>query len=392
MNLKKLATVLLLACPLSVLSENGEIKSIGVAPKALFALGDMFAVGALAEAGYEESYRANLTLGFQPHPQHRIKAGGEYLLQNQDFVFTSISNRNVWVDQYAGGLGYQFLPMLGNSWLPLAFEVDGYYAYTPDKKVTDTARIAKANTYGADAGIVFELVTKTVVDMKARFDSTRFIYEYSSNETADSLGYSASVTQPFTDRVSAQIGADAANVYSNYYGSINYLFPLENGNAVELGFRGQFTDGRQGINNALVGLVNISYVGAVGQQSSPAQGAFSQTLLEYTDKPAVYMPLVLAKVEEQIGSLLSNIPDQFFNNILDTRDISSSFSGSPTNFSLSCNQTGGSTLQITSAGVLNIGASAGQFVPNPLSCTVTATYAGGNTVTSNTFSATSLFP
>ncbi len=393
MNFKSIvSTILLVACPLSVLGDQARIETAGIAPKASFILGDSLAIAALLEAGYEQSYRGNLTAGYEITPQHRVKAGGEYLLQHQEINFATISDRKVWVDQYAGGLAYQFLPSLPNSSVPLAFEVSGYGAYTPDKKVTDTTRIAQANTYGVAAGFAFELVTRTIVDIKGRYDNTRFINEFSDNESAEGLGYSAAITQPFTDRTSAQIGADAAAVYSNYYGNVNYLIPLNATSALELGVKGQYTSGRQGISDALAGFITIGFVGnAAPAASLPA--TFSETLLDWTNKPAVYMPLVLAKADESLNGLLANIPTQSFTTPVQTSDLSIYFAGSPSSFSMVNNQTSGTILVLdSSTGLLGpSGGGAGDFCPQPLAVTVTATYPDGTTVTSNTFAAFGVF-
>ncbi len=393
MKLSRVIITGLFVCPLALLANDTTIETVGIAPKALFTLGDNFAIGALLEAGYEESYRGNLTLAYELTPHNRFKLGGEYLLQNQDIAFTYINNQQVWVDQYAGGLAYQFLPFLENSSLPLAFEVSGYYAYTPDKKVEDNARIKKKKTYGTAAGFAFELPTLTIVDAKARYDNTRFIYEYSNNETSEGLGFSGLITQPFGDRVNAQLGTDLANLYTNYYGGVNYLIPMKN-MALELGVKGQATQGREGISDALAGFVTITLVG----NAAPVQaGLLDQTLLDWTNQPAVYMPLVLAKADEQALSstdettgLASNIPDITLGIGNETFATASYFLGSPVSYSISSDDISGNA-QINNSGVIScIGNN--NVNPNPITATVTATYSNGVTVTSNSFTITTTFP
>ncbi|MFI4956909.1 MAG: putative Ig domain-containing protein [Gammaproteobacteria bacterium] len=360
---------------------DGEIyESAGIAPQFIFELDKDNVFGALFEAGSDGYYRGNLTFAAQGSEQHWFKFSGEYLLEHQDINFT-YDPRQIWVDQYAAGATYQFFPMVRS---PVALLANAYGSYTPSENVNSYQRIAEAIAYGGNAGLTAFFSTRTQIEATLRYDVVTFHQTFSPDTTEQGLGGSGFLKQYFGCRYNMIAGTDITSIYNNYYAAFNVLFPVGM-QAVQVGVRGQYNDPHDNLTRSLVGLVTF---GLQPQQScNPAVTQTRETLASFASRPAVYMPTVLAKLDEELeNSITVFIPNLTLDAIHNPLDISSYFSAftpGPLTYTYSSALPSGISFDGTTGtflATLPVTPATGTFTGS-----VTATNSNGQTVTSNVF-------
>jgi hypothetical protein len=359
-------------------------ESAGVAPQFIVELDENNVFGALFEAGSNGYYRGNLTWAAQGSEQHWFKVSGEYLLEHQDINFES-DPRNIWVDQYAAGGTYQYFPSL--NW-PVAVLGNTYMSYAPSERVNDFQRISEAIAYGGNAGVDVFFPTRTQIEALLRYDVATFHNAFSADNTEQGIGGSGFIKQYIGCDLNLTAGTDITAIYNNYYTAFNMLFPFGT-QAFQIGIKGAYNVPHENLTRSLIGMVTF---GLQPQQGCGMSESKRETLASFASRPAVYMPTVLAKLDQEGSGLTVFIPDFTFFGITTTYDISgffSQFGPGPLTYQVNGALGAGTTFDPTT-GVIDASGSGGVVGDFPVS--VTATNSKGQSVTSNVFILTYIFP
>lgn len=329
------------------------------------------------EAG-PRNYRASGTLGWELVPCHRLKVTGEWLWQNIDFNFATTPSRE-WVQQEALGVGYQYL--LNNPVINY-LDLTGYYSHAPSKNliavdfrdlagriVSDERHIAGSNARGIAPAI--HVVPWLGGEASFALNWDQVVYETQNRPRVDAKGYGG--TTKFSQLFHGLgenyrlAGSAAARAPFNYYhAEIDWIKPYFSSELLV----GVFTDYTQGkhslTNTSLVGL-NVSYVmDKVITCRTAGPIVQSNSLVNWVQDPAVYMPRVLALSDEKINQCApgteprfraTTVPDIHLDQL--PFDVSKLFTGNNLTFSLT--QASG-TAQISSAGIITGGISSGIIV------------------------------
>ncbi len=378
-----LLTLLLIA---SVARAEETYESAGVAPQFIFNINEDNAVGALFEVGSNGYYRGNLTFAAQGSEQHWFKVSGEYLVEHQEINFEA-DPRNIWVDQYAAGGTYQYFPTL--AW-PVAVLGNTYMSYAPSQHVNDFQRISEAMAYGGNAGVDIFLPSRTQLEAVLRYDVVNFHNAFSPDNTEQGFGGSGFIKQYIGCDLNMTAGTDITAIYNNYYAAFNMLFPLGT-QAFQLGIKGEYNDPHEDLTRSLIGMVTF---GLQPQQTCGMSVAKRETLASFASRPAVYMPTVLAKLDQEGSGLDIFVPDGVLNPGSTSYDISvyfAPFGPGPLTYVFNGSIPGSTGITFDgSTGVFAYSGSGGGI--SSFSGSVTATNAKGETITSNVFTVSYFFP
>jgi hypothetical protein len=265
------------------------------------------AASLLVEAG-PRNYRADATFGFNLSDLQRLKVTGEYLSQDIDYSFSTGIARE-WVQQGAAGLDYQHnLSSNGLNYI----DVGGYYSHAPNKTLdptyvtymdiagntfayTNFRRIAGSNAYGISPSITLNPWQGLQATLAANYDNVHYDNQCITQQQSDGFGGTLTLNQQLGRYLQVNLSAGARAPFNTYQASIRYLIPSAN---LSLGIMGNYTDGKDSLPDTSLAGVELTYIVDKAKSTNAALDNRNTSVTAWVQKPAVYMPQVLAITED----------------------------------------------------------------------------------------------
>lgn len=364
------------------------------------------------EAGPRD-YRATGTFGWQADPNQRVKVTGEYLTQNIDYNFYSGVSRQ-WVQQTAVGVTYQYAL---NDRFENYLSLSGFYSHAPSKNLgtatgtfnnstttainwTDMRRIAGSNAGGISPSITTHLWAGGEASVGVNWDDVVYDNKYQPQKVARGLGGTASVSQLFlvrSENFKVSASASARAPFNNYTAEVDWIKPYPTSNLL-VGVFGSYVQGKFTLPNTSIAGLNLAYTMDTPAPRNVQAPVKSQSFLAWMNEAAVRMPQVLAIADEKVTqtTVCQFGAPTFTGTIANqsggpgatlTFNSPTQFTGTGLTYTVSFSATPGALLNTVSinstTGVLTI---TGSRVTDTV--TITATDSCGQTVTSNSFTAT----
>jgi hypothetical protein len=178
-----------------------------------------------------KNYRLGGTLGWEFDYNQRIKASAEYLAQKITYSFFT-GEQNVWMDQTAAGLDYQY-DFRDTGYVNTLLDVSGYYSYAPSHSlgvsrgtyinsdgfpisyVVDE-RIAGSNAFGVAPGITLVTLDGTRAGFDLNYDNVLYNTKNSGGLNATGIGGTVRLNQALTDDLSIGGSAAVRRPFNNY--------------------------------------------------------------------------------------------------------------------------------------------------------------------------------
>lgn len=284
-------------------------------------LSDTMAYSLAGEAGVK-NFRLGATLGFKQSDYQRFKVSGEWLTQDITYAFFS-GNEDQWVNQGAIGAAYQYdLPY---QYSP-QFDLSGYYSHAPSKNLntinssyinaagnpilfTEARRIAGSKAFGIMPSLSIAPWQGGRVSAGLNYDDVDYDKYTLPNENAVGFGGTAGFTQILRDGIELGVEAELRQPFNNYSANVSWVNPYY---FKKWSFKlfGDYTDGKHTLPNTYNIGLGAYYI--FDKQNTaptsmkdkdgliiPTQG-FSDRILGWTAKPAVYMPQVLAIADSRV--------------------------------------------------------------------------------------------
>lgn len=370
------------------------------------------------EAGIR-NFRVGGTLGFLIDEHQRIKVSGEYLWQKITYAFFS-GNDDVWVNQGAVGAAYEYL--FSDLALKPQFDISGYYSHAPNKTdgtvtgtyvtaagvtspFTDHRRVAGSDAGGVAPGVSVQAWMGGRVSLALNWDDVTYNTEYSSHKSADGFGGTVELNQELWQDLNLDLTASDRAPFNNYTATLAWTNVQYYGDWT-LGIDGAYTTGKKTLPDTWnIGLSadyfldrrspqRVSMKGEGGLKGEVTQ-ARNDNFLAWTADPAVYMPQVLAIVDQSSCSghvtFSGTIPNYALTPGTHPIATASYFSGSNLTYTLAVSGTvpAGDSFHIDPATGVITAVITGAVVDASL--TVTAKTSCGS-ASSNTFVVTRLIP
>lgn len=282
-----------------------------------------FAFSVLGELGGRD-LRIGGTFGWLIDDLQRIKISGEWLWQDLTYSFTA-GNANRWVTQGAIGAIYEHIvPNWG--WNP-TFRIKGFYSHAPSvafgtKQIllTDPTlgstllanfrRVAGSNAGSAGLGLGIHPWNNGEAGFDLSYDAVRYNMVNSGDQFAYGIGGTAFINQTFWDNFNIGASANVRQFYNSYFLNLNYDNLYWNGRW-RVGVFGAYTPGKVKLVDTWNLGLNLNYFADCvmpvvdyktdlkHELSEPAIS--NKDFLNWVNDPAVYMPTVLAIVDEKIS-------------------------------------------------------------------------------------------
>ncbi len=370
------------------------------------------------EAGIK-NFRVGGTIGFKLAENQLFKISAEYLWQKITYAFFS-GDTNQWVNQGAVGAAYQY-EFVDNSYKP-QLGISGYFSHAPSKTLNDitgtyvnsqgfvtsfvdSRRIAGSNAAGVSPGISIAPWNGGRVGAEINYDNVRYDTRNAPNEDAKGLGGTLKLNQALTDNIDLGASAAVRQPFNNYAANLDWNHVPFYGDWT-LGLFGDYTVGKNTLPNTWnLGLsanyfldqrcpvmIPANLKGEADLKAEMVSQPINDNLLAWTADPAVYMPQVLAIVDERVTNtctadvrLVSPIPDQGTFRGDGSFSVASNFSGSNITYSLTTvpvsPDADGNAVTIDSAGVIHVTTA----VDSTETFTVTVTASNGCSSASSRF-------
>lgn len=284
------------------------------------------------------NYRLDAVLGTQLSSYQRIKISGEYIRQNIAYAFFD-GNTDQWVQQGVISADFQY-DLVDYTYSP-QLTLNAYYSQAPNKSLrtdagyytnasgvlqsfTEAKRIAGSNAGGISPGVAFAPWQGGKIALEANFDAIHYDTEYTPSDKISGAGGTVSINQYLSENVSVNAAGAFRQPYINYQGSIvwNNIPCYGNWN---IGLQGEYTRGKNTLPDTYnVGITADYFLGQIFESPliktdgidqfmhadersrfsdgvSVSQRMERQDFLNWTAKPAVYMPQVLAIADSQVS-------------------------------------------------------------------------------------------
>ncbi len=302
---------------------------------------DTTAFSLLGEAGLR-NLRVGGTIGVKLADNQRFKISAEYLSQKITYAFFS-GNSDQWVNQGALGAAYQY--DLGGWTFNPQLDLSAYISHAPSKNLStvngsyvtsngttvvyvDNRRIAGSNGAGISPGITINPWQGGKIGAELNYDDVRYDTSHNAiNEDAQGFGGTIKIGQNLTNNIAVGASAAIRQPFNNYAANVNWN-NLQYYGDWSLGLFGDYTSGKDTLPNTWNVGVSVDYsvdrrcpamvpANLKGERDLKAEMVpqpISDNLLAWTADPAVYMPQVLAVVDNTckgLGdvTLLSPIPN-----------------------------------------------------------------------------------
>jgi hypothetical protein len=315
----------------------------------------------LGEAGLK-NFRLNGTVGWDLTYYQRFKISAEFLRQKITYAFFD-GNDNVWLNQGAVGVGYQYDPHESSRYHVL-FDISAYYSHAPSANLGNVSgtylnssnvlvpyafnkRIAGSNAGGISPAIIFMPIRGTQATLALNYDNVHYDTVNTHSKNAIGLGGTVGLNQVITDDVSLNLSAGVRQPYNNYQADIvwgnsyygTWLFDLFGAytagknslpSTYNVGVGVTYLmDGYQGATPGAVTSIepkrtvrtgkvykDMVYKDAVGiPLAMPTEwdesSLINKELVKWTSVPAVYVPSIIAVPDVcQAPILINDIPQQ----------------------------------------------------------------------------------
>lgn len=376
----------------------------------------------LGEVG-ARNYRVGGTVGWKITDNQLFKVSAEYLWQKITYGFFS-GDSSQWVNQGALGAayaydfnGYAFNPQLGLS---------AYVSHAPSKNLStetgsyvtsngttvffvDNRRIAGSTGAGISPGITINPWQGGQVGAELNYDNVRYDTSHNAiNEDATGLGGTLKIGQAITDNIAIGASAAVRQPFNNYAANVNWNNMQYYGDW-SLGLFGDYTSGKNTLPNTWNVGVNVDYFidrrcpampanlkGESNLKGEMVAQPISDNLLAWTADPAVYMPQVLAIVDntcQGLGdvTLLSPIPNfTVTDNLPHTFNSPSHFAGNNLTYSMTGTVLSSSGSVPPASSIFSINKTTGVVTLNP-NPSITAVYSIAVTASNGCRSVTTTF-
>jgi Putative Ig domain len=284
----------------------------------------------LAEGG-PRSYRFNGTLGYIACEQHRFKVGGEYLGQKLHYKFNT-GKEHHWMHQWAVGGKYQYLFAEGCCDWVKSFDLSGYYAKAKSKDlnvdtddgISEFRRIAGARSWGIEAGASIDTCWNNGSILVAiDYDDIEYKRQFQSHKRVSGVGGTIGLHQPLWCDVVFDFEYQYKRAYDYIEASLDWRSNLECGD-LDIGVFANHVFGKERLPSSTTVGIELGFSFGVDNLFGDCCDPCAQDccvmdcndLAAWVSSPAVYMPQVLAIVDEAECTppllLVSAIPDQDF--------------------------------------------------------------------------------
>ncbi len=293
-----------------------------------------------AEAGLK-NFRVGGTIGWRIADDQRFKVSAEYLWQKITYAFFS-GDSNQWVNQGAIGADYQYT-FINVDYKP-QLDLDAYYSHAPSKSLSTVSgtfisrtgltqpfvnarRIAGSNAAGISPGVTIQPWMGGKVGADLNYDNVRYDKKYSPNEDAKGFGGTVRLSQVLFQNVVFSASAAVRQPFNNYTAGLAWS-DIPYYGSWTLGLDGVYTAGKNTLPNTYDVSVSASYYMDPAPQCSRAQNEAAAKFVNYkgykgykdqapppaddflnwTSDPGVYMPQVLAIVDQRVTTCEFGIP------------------------------------------------------------------------------------
>ncbi|MBY0378722.1 MAG: hypothetical protein K2Q33_09205 [Gammaproteobacteria bacterium] len=281
--------------------------------------------GALEVAGGTQVLRINATYGIALNDNNRLKLTTEYLRENLDFSFYT-GDTYQWVQQGAIGASYQYL-LESNTFKSL--EIGSHYSHAPSKDLstktiaytdgstlTDYRRIAGGNDLNGIAETTLQLWRNSLLTVGTDYDQVRYDTKYEIQHGHDAQGFGGHfrLEQPLKNNIDLQLQSTVSQLYDTYGLGLNWIWHSTQTKVLSTGINSSYTQDHTTERNFWVNAFNLNIV---WDTTSNTPSTFSedkpshpprQSLLSWTQIPAVRMPDVLAISDERITTTSPSNP------------------------------------------------------------------------------------
>lgn len=274
--------------------------------------GNRWGAGLGVEAG-PRNYRASGTIATALNCCHHqlLKLTGEYLWQKIDYGFQT-GNVKHWVDQVAMGLAYEFVPIIPHI---ASVELAGYYSHAPNHHLSSVIRQSTVNNTlvttanerriaGSDAGggsatLHLNLWEGDHIGLALNYDNVDYHTRLSHHEHPHGFGGTGTIMQYFGHHFRADFSGAYRQPFDSYRVGADWVHPGLS-NEITVGVFGSYVDGKHRLpDTSLVG-VHLTYTLGGAPKTAPGNPHTPIDLRSWINKPAVYMPQVLAIADEKI--------------------------------------------------------------------------------------------
>jgi hypothetical protein len=261
------------------------------------------------EAG-ARNYRFNTTLGWNLTGRERFKVTAEYLQQESDYVF-STGNIRHWVQQGALGVDYQYL--LTPAGLNF-FDFAGYYAHAPNihfkplfytqvdqgslVEYTTLRCIAGADAFGINPQLTLSPWQGAQTNVALNYDHIAYDTRYTPRRTlTNGFGSTITLNQQLPHHLQLNLSAGKRAPFNTYQADIRYN-PTSSPE-MSIGIIAGYTQGKEKLPSTSVVGIELTYDFDAHRKINPLTPNNKVPLSTWVQKPAVYIPQILAIAEEK---------------------------------------------------------------------------------------------
>lgn len=266
---------------------------------------DISAVSFAAEAAPINHHRVSATVGLNVCCDHHFKLTAEYLWQvmNYRFYRRNYAYETLHRGENQGAIGGDYRYDIPCKLMRPQFTFNTYYANaaadTLGKRIVLRKRVSGSNSLGVSPGFTLHPLMGTRVGLEANYDNLRYEMKYSPTEHVKGFGGTFYIDQRLTTRI--WVGASAAmrKPFNYYQANIglnshpytpSWVFRLVGG----------YTKGKNSLPSTYNIMLSADYF--LDMLCNPYRRCdhADEDLLNWTAKPAVYMPEVLGIVDQHI--------------------------------------------------------------------------------------------
>jgi hypothetical protein len=284
-------------------------------------IGNESAYSVAAEGGPRLG-RVSGTLGWKIDDNQRFKVTAEYLWQQITYGFYS-GNAEYWAQQGTAGVVYQydltnvaFFPQIG---------FNAYASHSPSKafgnalgtfvntqgiiqNFTNNRRATGGNAYGASPVLTLTPWHGGKIEGEVNYDSVGYDNDFPVNQNARGFGATANIHQLITPCINVGVGAAIRQPFNSYAANVTWSHvPYMKNWTVEL--FGEYTVGKYTLPDTYnVGMAADFYLDkrlqideTPGPNGELITKPIVDNLLAWTAGPAVYMPVVLSVMDQNVA-------------------------------------------------------------------------------------------
>ena len=268
----------------------------------------------IAAEGGPRNYRLTGSLGLRPFESQTLKASIEYLSQRIAYPYFS-GNQDQWVTQGSVSASYQY--NIDSLPVRTQFSLASYLEHTPSQTLsTDTGtftthggtlspysdlkRVAGSTAFGLSPGISFDPWYGTQFGFNVNYDLVNYDTVYVSSKNKNGLGGSVSLKQTIVDNFDVRATAETHQPYNAYSASVAWTNIPFFGNWT-FSINGGYTIGKNSLPDTSQFGIGFDYLMDQSHITSNTLREASDDFMEGTARGAVYLPQVLAVLDQQVS-------------------------------------------------------------------------------------------